>query len=184
MSFGVEREMKESGEKGGTEDAANLQSFTKVMLRTDQDSGSDAGAGGQPISFTDAQTQNSGDWFTADSFSFGVEREMKMNGIEMSWNFSGIEGAASASTEDTEKGLTDAASVDTSAPRASGFIIEFDRPVDPSPLSGGDLADWQSNYGTGGYAAGDSGDIDLSLSAAVDTGGIPVSLPEYGLFIA
>ena len=56
--------------------------------------------------------------------------------------------------------------------------------MDPSPLSGGDLADWQSNYGTGGYAAGDSGDIDLSLSAAVDTGGIPVSLPEYGLFIA
>ena len=37
FSFGVEREMKESGEKGGTEDAANLQSFTKVMLRTDQD---------------------------------------------------------------------------------------------------------------------------------------------------
>ena len=37
MSFGVEREMKESGEKGGTEDAANLQSFTKVMLRTDQE---------------------------------------------------------------------------------------------------------------------------------------------------
>ena len=55
--------------------------------------------------------------------------------------------------------------------------------MDPSPLSGGDLADWQSNYGTGGYAAGDNAS-DLSLSAAVDTGGIPVSLPEYGLFIA
>lgn len=170
--FGVEREMKESGEKGGTED---------VPL---------GDAGGQPFTFTDAQAQNSRDWFIADSFSFGVEREMKMNG---------------------ERGLADGASADTSAPQASGFIVEFDRPVDPSPLSVGDLADWQSNYGTGGDAVlgqpvtftatvggpifGEGGDdlatyepdivdIDLLLSATVDMGGIPVSLPEYGLFIA
>ena len=78
---------------------------------------------------TDAAALSSEGWFVADSFGFGVEREMKESG---------------------EKGGTE----DTSGQQASTFIIEFDRPVDPSPLSTGDLADWQDNYGTGDAAGG------------------------------
>jgi hypothetical protein len=159
---------------------------------------------------TDAQALSSGNWFIAESFSFGVEREMK---------------------ESNEKGGTETPNADTSEPQASNFIVEFDRPVDSSPLGADDLAHWQNNYGTG-HAADEGGskdsfvfenstsgaspmvwdnvkndgwtgsefdplgrllvgtdggvwrDVDGDLSLpAVDTGGIPVSLPEYGLFL-
>jgi hypothetical protein len=53
FSFGVEREMKESGEKGGTEDI-------NIGVGELQEAGSKI--------------------FVADSYSFGVEREMKESG--------------------------------------------------------------------------------------------------------
>ena len=67
---------------------------------------------------TDAQALSSEHWFIADSFGFGVEREMKESG---------------------EKGGTEAANAGTSGPQAS-FVIQFDRPVDPSPQQAADDA--------------------------------------------
>ncbi len=79
FSFGVEREMKESGEKGGTEDinigVGELQECTisKSMDRASvllAESPGDEGG----------KDYDDADWFVADSFSFGVEREMKESG--------------------------------------------------------------------------------------------------------
>ena len=88
-------------------------------------------------STTDAQALSSEDWFVADSFGFGVEREMKESG---------------------EKGGTEAASADTSGPQAA-FVIQFDRPVDPSPRRATWSVRTTSRAGktTYGHTAGDIG---------------------------
>jgi hypothetical protein len=72
FGFGVEREMKESGEKRGTEDAV-LQDATLTAN-------------------TATAEHTAEDWFVADSFSFGVEREMRMS------NEKGLTDAAGADT--------------------------------------------------------------------------------------
>lgn len=83
FSFGVEREMKESGEKGGTEDinigVGELQECTisKSM---------EAAA----VDVVLSPKSPAADHFIADSFSFGVEREMKESrakggNVETTW---------------------------------------------------------------------------------------------------
>jgi hypothetical protein len=44
---------------------------------------------------------------------------------------------------------------DVSEESETGFVVTFDRPVDPASLSTDDFALWQSNYGTGSAAAFD-----------------------------
>lgn len=138
FSFGVEREMKESGEKGGTEDinigVGELQECTisksmdvtsmslaqyaingnssdtaegqtgsdllivnngdgsdflegqdgSDLLIVNNGDGSDFSESGRDAYFvkvdSETTTQNANDYFVADSFSFGVEREMKESG--------------------------------------------------------------------------------------------------------
>ena len=78
FSFGVEREMKESGEKGGTEDInIGVGELQECTISKSMDRASvlleEAASG-------DGKDYDGGDWFIADSFSFGVEREMKESG--------------------------------------------------------------------------------------------------------
>jgi RHS repeat-associated protein len=99
FSFGVEREMKESGEKGGTEDinigVGELQecSISKSMDRTSTKLAQFAINGNSPgkaeIHFVEvagggaashSTTPQAKDYFVVNSFSFGVEREMKESG--------------------------------------------------------------------------------------------------------
>jgi type VI protein secretion system component Hcp len=99
FSFGVEREMKESGEKGGTEDinigVGELQECTisKSMDRASTTLAQFAINGNSPgtaeIHFVEvagggtanhSPTPQAKDYFVANSFSFGVEREMKESG--------------------------------------------------------------------------------------------------------
>ena len=96
FSFGVEREMKESGEKGGTTDMnigiGELQECTisKSMDSASMDLAQLAISGNScktaEIDFVEvgggdtADRNDGGTYFVADSFSFGVEREMKESG--------------------------------------------------------------------------------------------------------
>ena len=112
-----------SGNTARAEDTANL-SFTKVMLRTDPDLGSD---------------MDSFDFKTSESAT-EMHYEMK-DALLSSWSL----GASAGGTYDND-GVVDAA----------------------------DYVVWRK------AVAADT--TDLSLSAAVDTG-VPVSMPEYGLFL-
>ena len=116
-----------SGNTATAEDTANLLSFTKVMLRTDQDFGSD-----MDFDFKTSEPT------TAEETYLNIKLE---DALITSWS-------TSASETGGNDGVVDAA----------------------------DYVVWRKGGGL------DTVDIDLSLSAAVDTG-VPVSMPEYGLFL-
>ena len=117
FSFGVEREMKESGEKGGTEDinigVGELQECT-VSKSMDMASGKLAQVAINGSSTDQAATDRSSDFFVADSFSFGVEREMKESGEK-------------GGTEDINIGVGELqeCTVSKSMDRASGKLAQF-----------------------------------------------------------
>ena len=154
---------------------------------------------------TDAQALSSEDWFVADSFSFGVEREMKDSGenggiYAASADFKAPEAGevdrAGAGMQDTEKGVTGMFGSPSSdafdfkaleapeAPEAPGVAEQlgygglqqtFAIEIDMNPVS---------DDGRDGFATyqPDTVDVDLSL-LAVDTGGIPVSMGEYAVML-
>jgi RHS repeat-associated protein len=75
FSFGVEREMKESGEKGGTADInIGVGELQECSIGKSMDKSST-----RPMPMPWDNTTHK-KFFTADSFSFGVEREMKESG--------------------------------------------------------------------------------------------------------
>ena len=165
FSFGVEREMKESGEKGGTEDTANLLSFTKVMLRQDTAPyGSDIDVDDLLVNavITEGSEDTSGRQL--DSFIIEFDRPVDP-AVPMGEDWTLI--------------------VVTDHGQGSGggrdLFIGGDG-LDTEPYNGDGRVDayvvWRKNDGT------QTGidDTDLSLSA-VETGGIPATLPEYAVMI-